>query len=54
MSDDIRYPKSPLGSKATYLIFVLRRAVIIAIVAGLLCVLALLCVLPFLFKIVAG
>jgi hypothetical protein len=36
-------------SKMTYLTFVLRRAVMIAVMAGLLCVLALLFVLPPLF-----
>ena len=53
MFDGTRYLKSPLGSKTTYLVFALRRVVIIAIVAGLLCVLALLCVLPFLFLMIA-
>jgi len=36
----------------TYLTFVLRSAVMIAIVAGLLCVIALLFALPFLITIV--
>jgi hypothetical protein len=41
--------KAPLSSEMTYLIFILRRVVFVAIVAGSLCVLTLLFALPFLF-----
>jgi len=54
MLDTARYPKAPLGGEMTYLSFVLRRVVVVAIVAGLLCVLALLFALPFLFAMVAA
>jgi len=53
MFDATRYP-APWGAEMTHLAFILRKAAVIAIVAGLLCALALLFAAPFLFTMAAA